>query len=167
MSPVNVFFRTLLKSSAIFVGTAAIFLHPSLEWRGNALDRTTVGAQQGAREAAIAGLIALLKDPEAAVRAQAADTLGELEARDAVDALIAATSDANADVRRHVVDALGEIGDVKSLDALTHALKDTDAAVRRHAAAAIAEVGGDGTGPHPHPHPHPHPRPASVVVKAR
>ena len=30
MSPVTVFFRTLLKSSAIFIGTAAIFLHPSL-----------------------------------------------------------------------------------------------------------------------------------------
>ena len=165
MSPFTVFFRTLLKSSAIFIGTAAIFLHPSLEWRGTAVDRTTVGAQQGAREAAVAGLIALLKDSEPGVRAQAADTLAELEAHDAVDALIAAVTDPNADVRRHVVDALGEIGDAKALDALTRALKDEDAGVRRHAAAAIAEVSGDGTGPHPHPHPHPHVAPVRGGVR--
>jgi HEAT repeat protein len=80
MSPVTVFFRTLLKSSAIFIGTAAIFLHPSLEWRGNALDRTTVGAQQGARQAAIAALVVALNDPDARVRSTAADALGELRA---------------------------------------------------------------------------------------
>ena len=46
MNPVTVFFRTLLKSSAIFIGATAIFLHPSLEWRGAAIDRTTVGANR-------------------------------------------------------------------------------------------------------------------------
>jgi HEAT repeat protein len=167
MSPVTVFFRTLLKSSAVFIGAAAIFLHPSLEWRGTAVDRTAVGAQQGAREAAVAGLIALLKDPDPGVRSQAADTLAELEAHDAVDALIASVKDANVDVRRHVIDALGEIGDPKALDALTRALKDEDAGVRRHAAAAIAEVSGDGTGPRPHPHPHPHPHPMPIRAGAR
>jgi HEAT repeat protein len=167
MNPVTVFLRTLLKSSAIFIGATAIFLHPALEWRGTAVDRTAVGAQQGAREAAVAGLIALLKDPEPGVRAQAADTLAQLEAHDAVDALIAAVKDTNTDVRRHVVDALGEIGDAKALDALTRALKDDDAGVRRHAAAAIAEVSGNGTGPRPHPHPHPHPHPLPVRAGVR
>ena len=32
MSPLTVFVRTLMKSSAICLGAAAIFLHPSLEW---------------------------------------------------------------------------------------------------------------------------------------
>ena len=31
MSPLTVFIRTLLKSSAIFIGTTAIFLNPRLE----------------------------------------------------------------------------------------------------------------------------------------
>jgi HEAT repeat protein len=79
MSPVTVFFRTLLKSSAIFIGTAAVFLHPSLEWHG-AVDRTTVGAQPGARQAAIAALVVALNDPDARVRSTAADALGELRA---------------------------------------------------------------------------------------
>jgi hypothetical protein len=55
MSPVTVFFRTLLKSSAILVGAATIVLNPALEWRsatqatGSALPGTIVGAQQAAR----------------------------------------------------------------------------------------------------------------------
>jgi HEAT repeat protein len=166
MSPVTVFFRTLLKSSAIFIGTAAIFLHPSLEWRGSALDeRTTVGAQQAPAEAAIGGLIAALKDSDAGVRREAADALGVLDSRRAVPALIEAVKDADPDVRRHAIDALGEIGDSRALDALTKALKDEDATIRRHAAAAIAEVSGDGSGPHPHPHPHPRPVPVRVRVQ--
>jgi HEAT repeat protein len=164
MSPVTVFFRTLLKSSAMFVGAALIFLHPSLEWRSGAVDRATVGAQQGAREAAIAALITAVKDPDVGVRVQAIDALAELEAHDAVDALITAAKDKSPDVRRHAIDALGEIGDSRALDVLTQALKDEDATIRRHAAAAIAEVSG-GTGPHPHPHPHPHPMPLHVRVR--
>ena len=35
MTPLAVFVRTLRKSSAIFVGTAAIFLHPQLEFRSS------------------------------------------------------------------------------------------------------------------------------------
>src|SRR5215469_17822646 len=107
MNAVIVFFRTLMKSSAIFAGTAMIFLHPSLEWRGRALDRMTVGAQQGGREGAVAALIAALKDADAGVRVQAAAALAELKAHEAVDALIAATKDSNVDVRLHAVDALG------------------------------------------------------------
>src|SRR5438034_726120 len=74
MNPVIVFFRTLLKSSAIFIGTASVFLHPSLDWRG-AVDRTTVGAQPEARHAAIAALIVALNDPDARVRSLAADAV--------------------------------------------------------------------------------------------
>jgi HEAT repeat protein len=78
MSPLTVFFRTLLKSSAIFIGTAAIFLHPSLEWRGVG-DRTIVGAQPGARQAAIAALLVALNDPDTSVRSSAAAALHEIQ----------------------------------------------------------------------------------------
>ena len=64
MSPVTVFFRTLVRTSAMFLGAAAMFLHPPLEWRA-ASHGTVVGAQQGASEAAIDGLIGLLKDTDA------------------------------------------------------------------------------------------------------
>ena len=74
MSPVTVFFRTLLKSSAIFIGAATIVLNPALEWRGaartgaGAMRGTSVGAAQSGSEAAIDGLIAALKDSDAGVR---------------------------------------------------------------------------------------------------
>ena len=32
MSPIAVFFRTLMKTSAIFIGTTLVFLHPPLDW---------------------------------------------------------------------------------------------------------------------------------------
>jgi hypothetical protein len=127
MSPLTVFFRTLLKSSAIFIGTAMIFLHPSLEWRDANGDRTAVGAQQSAREGAIAGLIALLKDTDPGVRAQAADTLGEIGDHKALDALTGALKDEDASVRRHAAAAIAKLS------------------------------GGTGPHPHPHPLPHPMP----------
>jgi HEAT repeat protein len=189
MSPVTVFFRTLTRSSAIFFGAAAIFLHPSLEWRGES--RTTVGALQAPREAAVDGLISALKDTDAtvrreavaalaelknpraagpiavlltdsdaAVRATAANALAELDDATAIDPLMAALSDKSPSVRRAVVNALGELHATKALDALTRALKDEDVAVRRAAASAIAEIGDDdGTVSGPHLHPHPHPHP--------
>src|SRR5215813_8515371 len=115
MSPITVFFRTLLKSSAIFIGTAVIFLHPQLEWmrvqgRSSTADGTAVGARQGANDAAIDGLIALLKDPDAGVRRQAAHSLASLGSTRAVPALAAAMKDADAEMRGVIVNALGELG---------------------------------------------------------
>jgi HEAT repeat protein len=78
MTPLTVFFRTLTRSSAIFIGAAAIFLHPSLEWRGES--RATVDATQAPRDAAVDGLIGALKDSDAAVRRQAVSALAELTA---------------------------------------------------------------------------------------
>ena len=80
MSPIAVFVRTLLKSSAIFIGAAAIFLQPAA--------RVALGARRPARRAArrsaparagneamVDGLIALLKDTDAGVRRQAVRAL--------------------------------------------------------------------------------------------
>lgn len=137
MSPVTVFFRTLLKSSAIFIGAAAIFLHPSLEWRSGAVDRATVGAQQSAREAAIAALIDALKDQNAGVRVSAIDALGEIGDARALDALTQALKDKDVTIRRHAAAAIARLS------------------------------GGTGAGPHPHPHPHPNPHPTPVRVRVR
>ena len=111
MSPAAVFFRTLLKSSAIFIGTAAIFLHPSLEWRSVAQPSVgvAVGAQQAGSEAAVDALILALKDSDAGVRREAARALSQLNNRRAVPALASALKDANVEVRRQAAFALGQI----------------------------------------------------------
>ena len=76
MSPLHVFFRTLLRSSAIFLGTAAIFLHPPLEW--SSAWHGGVVAQQSGSEARIDALIGALKDTDAGVRRQVAAALAEI-----------------------------------------------------------------------------------------
>ena len=100
MSPVAVFIRTLLKSSAIFVGAAAIFLNPALEWRSTSAQSpgTSVGAAQAGSEAAIDGLIGLLKDTDAGVRRAAVNALSELNSRRAVPALAEAFKGADAEL---------------------------------------------------------------------
>ena len=103
MSPVTVFFRTLLKSSAIFVGAATIVLNPALEWRSTT--HAVVGAQQAGTEAAIDGLIALLKDTDAGVRRAAVSALAELNSRRAVPALAGALKDGDPEMRSTIVTA--------------------------------------------------------------
>src|SRR4029078_13294732 len=97
MSPVTVFFRTLRRASAVFLGVAAMFLHPPLEWR--AASQRVVGAQQAPSEAAIDGLIGLLKDPDVGVRRQAASSLAELGNARAVAGLAAALYDQDTEGR--------------------------------------------------------------------
>ena len=75
MTPLTVFFRTLLKSSAIFIGAGYIMLHPSLDVRSGA--RSAVTAQKSPSEAATDALIVALKDSDAGVRRQAASAFGE------------------------------------------------------------------------------------------
>src|SRR5262245_58118599 len=98
MSPVTVFVKTLLKSSAIFIGATAIFLNPSLEWKsaaGREARGLSVTATQSATEAAVDALIGALKDTDAGVRRQAAHALSQLNNRRAVPALAAALKDAD------------------------------------------------------------------------
>ena len=133
MTPLAVFVRTLLKTTAIFLGTAMVFLNPPMEWSAG----RSVTAQKSATENAVDGLLAALKDPDTDVRAQAAWALGQMRARRALPALLNAMSD-EADVRRSVVRALGEIQDPATVTVLTAALQDPDAKVRRYAARALA-----------------------------
>jgi HEAT repeat protein len=160
MSPLAVFVRTLMTSSAIFIGAGTVFLNPSLDWSSS----RAVTAQKGVSGQAVDALTAALEDPDAGVRRQAASALGEIRNPRSVPALIAAAGDENREVRRHAARALGAIGDDRALPALTQALSDADAAVRRAAVTAIASIttGGRhlGTAPRPGSDPAPHPAPA-------
>ena len=73
MSPVTVFYRTLLRSSAMFLGAAAIFLHPPSEWSSAAgtSSSSRLAATQSPTESAVDGLVGALKDSDAGVRRQA------------------------------------------------------------------------------------------------
>ena len=168
MSPIAVFVRTLLKSSAMFMGVTTIFLHPQLEWRATTQQQSTVGARQSPREARVDALIEALKDPDAGVRRTVVRALASMHSARAVPALISAMKDADADTRALLIGALGELGDDRAIDTLMQALKDEDASVRRSAAAAIAELSGGGghRRPRPNPNPQPNPRPdPSPVVR--
>jgi hypothetical protein len=46
MTPLTVFVRTLMKTSAIFIGVTAVFLHPRLDWSASSGAR----AQRGSTE---------------------------------------------------------------------------------------------------------------------
>src|SRR5687768_15019327 len=122
MSPIAVFFRTLMKTSAIFIGTTLVFLHPPLDWSGG---RAVTAVQSGA-ESVIDALTGALKDPDAGVRREAAAALGHRASRRAVPALIGALKDDDAQVRVRVISALGEIGDPTAVEALIGVLRDAN-----------------------------------------
>lgn len=58
------------------------------------------------------------------VRQEAAEALGKIGEKSAVDPLIVALKDENIDVRRKAVEALGKIGDPRAIDCLITAMKD-------------------------------------------
>ena len=90
---------------------------------------------------AVPVLVGALSDPVAAVREQAARSLGRLEARDAVAALAGALEkDDNVDVRACAAIALGEIGGDAVLAHLIAGACDSSQIVRKHAAYALGET---------------------------
>lgn len=134
MTPFAVFVRTLLKTSAIFIGTTFVFLNPPMEWSAG----RAVTAQKSPAENAIDGLLGALKDPDSDVRAQAAWALGQMRAKRAVPALLEAMKD-ELNVRRSVIRAFGEIQDPSTVPILTAALQDGDAKIRKYAARSLAK----------------------------
>ena len=75
MTPLAVFVRTLMKTSALFLGASWIVLHPSLDWSSRS---AAVTAGLAPREAALAGLRYALADQDPAVRGQAAAALAKI-----------------------------------------------------------------------------------------
>ena len=93
---------------------------------------------------AVAALSAALEDGEWAVRAAAADTLGNIGARakPAVPALLRALEDDCLWVRRNALETLGTIGCATGgvVTGLLAALQDGDHRVRRNAAIALSKL---------------------------
>jgi HEAT repeat protein len=121
-----------------------------------ALELGQLGAS--AIDVAAPALITALKDPEAGVRAAAAEGLGRVvsapaEARAAVRALVDALHDGDPAVRAAAADALravaiihrsakrGPLDSGEGLDVLTGLLRDGDARVRSAAIRALGPVG--------------------------
>lgn len=133
MSPLTVFVRTLLKSSAICLGIALAVVQPSVD-EGASRQAT---AHPSPTEAAIDGLLVALDDADPGVRGYAAAALGKLRSRRAVPALIDVVRDSQPEVRMQAVTALGKIGDSRSRPALNTALHDPDECVRSQAEWAL------------------------------
>jgi HEAT repeat protein len=136
MTPLSVFVKALMKSSAISLGIAIGVVQPSFDF-GPPRQAT---AHQSPTEGAIDGLLVALRDPDPGVRRYAAGALGRLRARRAVPALIAAIRDARPDVRFEAVNALGTIGDSRAARALASAVHDTDDCVRSQAEWALGAL---------------------------
>lgn len=79
----------------------------------------------------------MLADKNADVRARAANALGVLRVKPAVEQLAAALTDSDAEVRETAAAALGKIGDPKAGAALTAALNDKQDDVKAEAAIAL------------------------------
>ena len=135
MTPLTVFVRTLMKSSAICLGIAFAVTHPGLD---GVNVRPT--AQKSVTETAVDELVTALKDSDAGVRIYAAAALGQLRNARAVPGLIAASRDEHAEVRLRAVGALGQMKDARAVPALIAALKDADPRVRARAASSLADL---------------------------
>lgn len=105
-----------------------------------------LAAQSGRPSKTVAALIVDLKNPNAGVRSQAAQTLGYkgAVAKEAVPALVAALKDIDEEVRSNVAEALGHIGPsaTQAIPGLLAALKGDDSfIVRTYAATSLGEIG--------------------------
>ncbi|MBM3249309.1 MAG: HEAT repeat domain-containing protein [Candidatus Omnitrophica bacterium] len=91
---------------------------------------------------AIEVLIPKLQDSDPAVRAETAEILGKMGARQALEPLLRlALRDNYAEVREKAARALSKIGDYRVFDPLIEALKDESLDVRAAAALALGYIG--------------------------
>ncbi|MEM4244833.1 MAG: HEAT repeat domain-containing protein, partial [Candidatus Nanoarchaeia archaeon] len=74
-------------------------------------------------------------------RSSAAEALGKMKSRKAVDPLIAELKDEDDGVRRNAARALGLIGDVRAVDPLIALLRDKNCDVRKWIAEALVKLG--------------------------
>ena len=86
------------------------------------------------------GMIRALSDNDWMVRSAAAEALGSLGDKRAVDPLIKALTDDNWMVRRNAAWALGRLGDARAVDPLIAALADDYWRVRENAAGALGQL---------------------------
>jgi HEAT repeat protein len=92
--------------------------------------------------AAVAPLIAALKDPKSETRRGAVQALAKM-GRAAVVPLLRALGDRDPVTRSHAAQALGIIKDERAVEPLTKALQDPDASVRENAVLGLWQIGGE------------------------
>ena len=101
------------------------------------------------KQAAVDALLALLKAPgtDAAMMPWAAEMLGELGDRRAVEPLTEALKHGDAAVRLAAAEALAQMPDQRAASALAKAIWDEDAGVRLAATRSLAKIGPPATEP--------------------
>jgi HEAT repeat protein len=87
------------------------------------------------------GLINALKDPDADIRSQVAEGLGELNDEAATDALIEALNDDHWSVRRNAAWALGEVSSARAVLYLIGAFRKTWEGIDAYCAEALVKIG--------------------------
>jgi cellulose synthase operon protein C len=87
-------------------------------------------------------LLASLSDPDAGVRAEAAEAVGRVRLDEAVPVLLDWLGDADADVRTGAAIALGRIGTARAVAPLVRLLGDTRPEVRKASVSALESIGG-------------------------
>ncbi|HKR55327.1 MAG TPA: HEAT repeat domain-containing protein [Gemmatimonadales bacterium] len=85
----------------------------------------------------VPALIARLKDDDAGVRRAAAQSLGRLGDRRAVQPLITVLADPEAEVRRSAIEALSDLEDPAAIGPIAGLLKDSDTDVKKEALNAL------------------------------
>lgn len=104
---------------------------------------------RGGSDDAVRALVTRLKsDPEPQVRANAALSLADIDARTELDELVAATADQEATVRQMALLGVGELAEPEHTEAraaATRGLVDRLPAVRYQAVVALARLLGDGS----------------------
>jgi HEAT repeat protein len=110
---------------------------------------TVLGSLGGKAQDAIPALLSALKDPDAGVRATAAEALSmigvERDTEPIVAVLIDSLNDEAAAVRQEAAEGLGRIGPrAKSgISALTRAMEDSNTAVKKEAHEALWRITGE------------------------
>jgi len=74
-------------------------------------------------------------------RRRAANALGELGDKSAVEPLIQALKESDVQIRRAAAGALEKVGNAEAVEALIQSLKDTDKSVRMVSAKALGKIG--------------------------
>jgi len=103
-------------------------------------ESSDAAASDEVRATVVQALCVSLRDPDAFLRWEAAQELGNIGDHHAVKPLMAALRDPSAGVRRGVAEALGKIG-APAVKPLIVALRDPDEGVRWGAAEALGKIG--------------------------
>jgi hypothetical protein len=99
-----------------------------------------------AGESALPPLLEALRDPDPALRANAAYLLGHFRDRRTVPALVAATADPEPAVRYEAAAALLEVQDARGFAVLVAGLEDPDARLRAKCRQVLVERAGEDLG---------------------